>query len=114
MGTDVHELSSSTGGDSEGWPDAPYNNPGFIFGQLLFHEWTSKAEQVEAIAEFAKIKELGWAREILRGIATDVGAFYHDDDNTVWSEMRCITDVENFRNEILFQLEQHAEKENEE
>ena len=63
---EVHELSSSTGGDTEGWPDAPYNNPGFVFGQLIFRKWKNQAEQVEAIAEFAKIEGQEWAREIHR------------------------------------------------
>ncbi len=66
MGEELMPLSSSTGADTDGWPDATSNNPAFVFGSLLFRNWKSDAERIEAIAEFAKIDAADWAREILR------------------------------------------------
>ena len=101
---EVHELSSSTGADTHGWPDDPANNPGFVFGQLIFRRWKSREEQVEAIAEFAKIDALDWAREMLRGIAYDMGAYSEDDDRDFWGPIQSIEDAERYRDAILAKL----------
>ena len=108
-GADVHEFSSSTGADSEGWPDKPYNNPGLVFGELIFRKWKTEADRVEAIAEFAKIQELDWAREILRGYAFNLGVFNNDEEESLWGDMTSISDVERLRDAILGKLEERQE-----
>lgn len=104
-GIDPHAFSSSTGADSEGWPTANYNNPAFVLGRLLFRDWTSEKERIEAIAEFAKIDGVDWARELLRGMAVDAGAFDCEEDPTYFDPISDIETVEKFRDGILSALE---------
>jgi hypothetical protein len=108
-----HAFSSSTGSDTEGWPNANYNNPGFVFGNMIFREWASEAEKVEAIAEFAKIEGVEWAREILRGYAYQVGAFERAEAPNYWADIKSIADVERFRDGILEALDREHKDEDE-
>ena len=84
------------------------NNPEFVFGTLLFEDWESQADQIEMIAEFAKIDAADWARRMLRGIAYNLGAFPEGSERSVWDPMESIGDVERFRDEVLNQLQRKA------
>ena len=100
----LNELCCSTGADTEGWPHAPENNPSLFFGRVLAMDWLSDQERVEAVAEFAKIRELDWAREILRGMAFEYGALENDEDTSPWQPITSIGVVEIFRDAILAKI----------
>jgi hypothetical protein len=101
----LHELSSSTGACTSGWPDHFANNPALIFGQVLMMNWANEEERISAVAEFAKIDELTWAREILRGMAYQIGAFANEDEERdIWKPITNITEVERFRDKIIQRL----------
>jgi hypothetical protein len=110
---DLRYLSSSTGADTAGWPNDPANNPGFVFGNMLMKDWASKAEQIEAIAEFAKVDQLDWAREVLRGIAYEIGAFAEDDEISIWAAIESPDDVDRLKDGILERLSRGSEGEGE-
>lgn len=113
MGDELQPLSSSTGADTEGWPDKDHNNPEFVFGSLLMEPWISRREQIEMIAEFGKIDSAEWARRMLRGIALSLGAFPEGDERSLWDPMTRITDVEMFRDEIIHRLAEREQQDRE-
>lgn len=97
----LNELSSSAGADSSDWLDHPASNAEFLFGRLLGMAWLSDEERIEAITEFAKVRELGWARGLLHGFAYECGAFTDTEEGSLNRPMQNIYDVEEFRDELL-------------
>lgn len=75
-----------------------------VFGGFLTERWINTNEYVSMIAEFAKIDACDWARSILQGMASKVGAFYEDDERSPYDEITSIALVERFRKAILDQL----------
>nr|WP_137678635.1 hypothetical protein [Parerythrobacter lutipelagi] len=97
----LNELSSSAGADGSGWPTSIAQNPGFLFGQVLAMEWLSELEKIEAIAEFGKVRELDWAREHLRGMGYQHGAFEDQEIGPLRQPMNSIAEVEAFRDKLV-------------
>lgn len=100
----LNELSSSAGADSSDWLNHPASTAEFLFGRLLGMTWLSDEERIEAIAEFAKVRELEWARRLLHGYAYECGAFEDTEEGSLGREMHNISDVEEFRVELLKRL----------
>ena len=100
-GSIVHDFQCSTGSDSEGWPDAIYNNPELVFGEVLAFRWISEQERARAIGEFAKIDGLPWAQRMLAGMLYSVGGFSDSDDPNAFGPWQSVEAVDLAIEELL-------------
>ena len=100
----LRPLAKSTGADTSGWLESDTFTPLTVFGSLLAEPWLNTEEYVSMIAEFAKIDTCDWAREMLRGFAASVGAFYGDDERSPFDAIESIKHVERFKRTVLDRL----------
>ena len=100
----LRPLAKSTGADTSGWLKSDRFTPETVFGNLLGERWLNTREYVSVIAEFAKIDTCDWARNLLRGMASSVGAFYGDDERSPYDQIKNIQHVERFKRTIFDRL----------
>jgi hypothetical protein len=101
----LQTLSCSTGADTAGWLTENNFNPLTVFGNLTSERWLNTHEYVSMFAEFAKIDACDWARLMVQGMASSVGAFHDEDERSPFDELSNIGVVERFRNTILDRLQ---------